>query len=346
MTRRPVSPIAWMLVLGTGTALVVLTAATLIDHGTASFFHEGDAYLYRAMAFDPFGKGTNFAVVGRLTEAPYRFGRIGLPLTAWVLSLGRPQLVPWWLITINVASIAAVPGLAAVLLDEYGAPPLGGAVVLLAPGLLLIRGVVFAEPLLICLVLLGYILEARGRSRPAVVVFACAVLVKETALLALIPWLWRGIRRRDPRDVARYLAALLPYAAWCVWVRVRLGEFPFLAHTMQRTQALSWPGGGIRRVFIVGTPDHEVVVAFAVVTILLCCVGAFAARQYSIGLLTGVLGVFTTCFGENALRYEGEALRLLAAPQVFALLCVVLAVTGRTAPRRVMTSASATSGPQ
>ena len=79
-------------------------------------------------------QGDGFAALGRATEVPYRFGRIGLPLTAWVLSLGRPESVPWWLITINIVSIAAIAGLAAVLLAEYGAPPARALSVLLVAG--------------------------------------------------------------------------------------------------------------------------------------------------------------------------------------------------------------------
>ena len=70
------------------------------------------------------------------------------------------------------------------LADEYEAPPLVGAVVFLTP-LLFIRGIVSSEPLLISLVLLAYILEARACPRSALLVFASAILVKGIAVLTV-----------------------------------------------------------------------------------------------------------------------------------------------------------------
>ena len=53
---------------------------------------------FRATALDPFGRGQAFRVAGFAAEAPYRYGRIGLPLLGWLLALGRPGLVPWTLV--------------------------------------------------------------------------------------------------------------------------------------------------------------------------------------------------------------------------------------------------------
>jgi len=324
--RRPIPPIAWLLSAGTAFALAVMTYPTLRIEGINSYFHEGDASFFRATALDPLGTGQAFVKAGFASEVPYRYGRIGLPLLGWVAALGRPGLVPWSLVVIHLAAIAAVPGLAAVLADEYKAPPVAGAIVLLSP-VLFIREIVYAEPLLISLVLLAYILESRNSPRSALVVFAAAILVKEIAVLALIPWVWRAAKRHDLGKALAYAGTVLPYAAWCVWLRVRVGEFPFLAHTVSRTQALTWPGVGMHRVFSERTPHHVAVISIVLVTFVLCVVGAFVARRFPIGMFTGALAVLTVCLGENALRFPEETLRLLVVPQVFALLSIVIAMT-------------------
>ena len=149
MQSKRVPPVAWILSAGTAVALLVLAVPPLHTHGPSWFFHEGDAYLYRATARDLFGKGRAFAPVNRVPEIPYRYGRMGLPFLAWLLVLGRPGAVEWPLVGIHLAAIAAIPGLGAVLLDDYGAPPIGAAAVLLVPGLLVIYDKVYADTLLI-----------------------------------------------------------------------------------------------------------------------------------------------------------------------------------------------------
>ena len=86
---------------------------------------------------------------------------------------------------------------------------------------------------------------------------AFAILVKEIALLALLPWAWRAIRHRDATALRRIAATVIPYAAWCVWLRLRVGEFPFFAHTANRSDALSLPFVGIRDIVTRGPGPHD-----------------------------------------------------------------------------------------
>jgi hypothetical protein len=301
--------------------------------GLEDFFKRtNDAVFYRMTAQAPFGTGRAFVEKGYANEIAYRYGRIGLPLVGWLLALGRPSAVPWTLITVHLAAIAAIPGLAAALAAEYDAPPIAGAVVLFS-SLLFIRGVVYAEALLIACILLAYVLESRHHHRSAWAVFAFAILVKETAILALVPWIWRALRRRDFRRAGEFVAAAIPFALWCVWVRVRIGEFPFLAHTLSRTQAIGPPAAGLRFALVHHTPDHVAVVSAVLVTVALCCIGAYFARDLPIGGFTAALAVLFLCLGPNALRYSAETLRLLSLPQVFALLCIAVAIGRRFWPQ-------------
>ena len=178
------------------------------------------------------------------------------------------------------------------------------------------------------LILSAYLLESRARHRSALALLAYAVLVKEVAALALLPWLWRALRGHDLRRMAGVAGALVPYATWSVWLRWRVGEFPFLAHTMSRSAALSLPGVGIHDVIAAKTPNYQPILVMVLVTIVLGLVGAWQARRFPIAGLAAAYAFLTACLGPNALRFVAETMRVLALPQVVALLCIVLAVTG------------------
>ena len=151
--RRPIPPMAWVLSGAVAIALTVLAAGIVSRSGIDAFFSksQADGFFFKLTAQDPLGRARAFAAVRQLPEAPYRYGRIGLPALGWLLALGRPAWVVWSMLGIYVASIAAIPGIAAVLLDDLGAPPGAGLVVLLAPGIMLNNGHVYADPLLIAL---------------------------------------------------------------------------------------------------------------------------------------------------------------------------------------------------
>jgi hypothetical protein len=87
--------------------------------------------------------------------------------------------------------------------------PNGGAVVLLVPGLIAAFEYVFADPLMIALILLALVLDASQKRRPALVALAAAILVKEIAEVALVTWFWRAWTRRDWRRGAEAAAAVI-----------------------------------------------------------------------------------------------------------------------------------------
>lgn len=76
------------------------------------------------------------------------------------------------------------------------------------------------------------------------------------------------------------------------------------------------------------TPDYQPVVVMVLVTVALGLVGAWLARRFPIAGLAAAYAVLAACLGPNALRYAAETMRVLALPQVVALLCIVFAVTG------------------
>ena len=327
--RKPVPPIAWVLSIAVAVAVTVLVVRTVSAQGQNGMFNsEADALFFRLVARHPFGSTHGFVAVHQLSEAPYRYGRIGLPLLGWILALGRPAWVGWSLIGVYIVSIAAIPGVAAVLLDDLGAPPAAAGFVLLAPGILLNYAHVYSDPLLITLLLLACVFEGRGRRTAALVTIAAAIMVKEVAVFALIPWIWAALARRDKAAVAKALSAALPYLVWSTWIRWRLGTFPFFAHTYSRSGALSLPFVGLGQAWAALTPNIGLVTGAVAVTVVLGVLASWAGRGSRIGALAAVYTVLTVCLGRNALAYLLENARVMAVTQVLAVLCLVVAVCG------------------
>ncbi len=280
--RRGVPPIAWMLSGAAGVSVTFLTALLLVRQGEHAFFTAGDSRYFLLTARDLFGTGHGFAAVNAIdpvSQVPYRYGRIGLPLSAWAVTLGRPALVGWGMIAVNLVALTAIPGLAAVYLGDHRAPPAAAAFIFVLPAFVLLYGTVVADPLVIALILLAYILDGRSHRRSAVATLAFAILVKEIAVLALVPLLWRSLRGPDLRRSGVVASAVLPYAAWCTWVRFRIGAFPFLADTAPRRGALGPPLGGVRYTLDHWPFEGATILGLLAVTVALGAVGAWAARR-------------------------------------------------------------------
>jgi hypothetical protein len=328
-SRQPIPPMAWVLSGATGLALVVLTAILLAQQGQTPFFSLGDSKFFLLIGRDLFGTGHGFAAIHATSQIPYRYGRVGLPFVAWLLAFGRPALVGWTLIGVNIAALAAIPGLAACFLAEHRAPPAAAALVLVLPAFILLYGSVLSDPLVIALLLLAFVLDARSHRGATLATLACAILVKEVAAIALIPLLWRAVRQRDARAFSAVASTVLPYAAWCVWVRVRMDEFPFLAHTKSRTQALGLPFVGInytiRHYPLFGVVIYTVVVA----TLVLGAAGSWVARWSQIAALAALYTLLVLCLGPQALKFFGEVIRVLLLPEVFGLLALVIGLSNR-----------------
>ncbi len=326
--RAPAS--AWLFFAGTATGLVVAIVVLVLRSGYGSFFGEADAFHYRLIAQDLFGRGSWFP---DHAEATYRYGRVGFPLFGWLLALGRPQLVGWALIVVNVAALAAIPGLAATLLEDSRVTGAAGAVVFVAAGVFTLYRDPVADPLMISLLLLAYVLDGRGLRTRALFVLAYAVLVKEIAALALIPWAWRAFRRNDWRELGRLAGALVPYTAWCVWVRWRFGALPFLAHTIHRAEAIGLPFAGMHVAFVEKPHAYLTMLALTTITIVLAAVAVWVGWGSPLAGLAAVYGLMTICLGPNALRYSFEIGRLLGPAQVFALLAITVGWSERRAGR-------------
>jgi hypothetical protein len=313
-------------------ALGTLALLAALRDGEGHFFATSDPQFFRLVARAPFGAGDLFAAAGQPEEAAYRYGRIGLPLVAWLMAAARPAWVGWSLVTLNIVAIAAIPYLAARYLRVLGRDPRYAAFVLAVPGLLVLYDRPYAEPLAIAAVLAGLVADARGRQGRAIVWLALAVLTRETALVAIVAFAAHGALRRD-RRAARWVAAAAPYALWVTWVKIRVGEWPFLADAPSRSEALGLPFAGVRDAFARGG-DARTAAVIALVTVAALAATGWVTRHTALGCTAFLAAPLVACAGPNSLAYLGETLRIFAFAHMLVVTTLAVVVSHALAPAR------------
>jgi hypothetical protein len=326
---------SWRSAIALGLGVMLLTGAVIaFAYATGDHTPEvgSDSALFAGVARDPFGNGDT--IIAPVVNGPaYRYGRILFPLTGWVLALGRPALVSWTLAIVFAASLGAVVALAAWLLQQRGRPPWYGLAVLAAPFVVLwLDGpAVVAEPMVAALVLGVYVLDVRERSTGARITAAAVVLARETAVLALVPLVWRAWREHGWRGLAGWAWVPLPYLLWAGWVRVRIGELPFTDPAYSRRAAISLPFGGIADVFDGSFANAEALSLLVGLATLVLALFVWRARPWP-PISTGAIltAAIIPCLGINVWSYLFEASRVMYLPQVLG----ILALVGWSAPER------------
>ena len=165
-----------------------------------------------------------------IDDAAYRYTRILYPITARLLALGQPALIPYTLILVNWLAIAGGTLALAAWLRRKGSSPWFALVFGLYPGFYISLQRDLNEPLAYSLVALAiYLFDFGGRQRLlwAGISFALAALAREsTALFALIyglavlltsvdgaGWLER-LKANWLRAALFLMLALAPLALW------------------------------------------------------------------------------------------------------------------------------------
>ena len=171
-----------------------------------------DGQYYYRVALDPFPtEPVKFGVT--LDRPAYRSQRVLYPLVARLLAFGRPALVPWTLVLVNLIAVAAIGYAGAAAAKRFGVDGWFGLTLGLYPGLLLSFSRNLTEPLALALVLVSLLLLGRSKHVAATVVLALAVLARETALLVagVAAVLWLLSRRRSG-------VGLMPQVPWHYFV--------------------------------------------------------------------------------------------------------------------------------
>jgi hypothetical protein len=159
-------------------------------------------------------------------DAPaYRYQRILYPILARLLAMGRPELIPWALIVINVAAIGFGTWATERLLVDLDASRWYALVYGLYGAQLLGLRADLNEPLAQALVMWAMLAWARERRWLAVVAFGLAALAKETALVFLAAYMLYALQRRAWRWTVALGMGTIPFVAYQFLLGAWLGEF-------------------------------------------------------------------------------------------------------------------------
>jgi hypothetical protein len=305
-----------------GALAALVLGVNAARHG-GDWLFRNDAEFYWLVARDPFANGAVFRPIADEMGNAYRYGRMLFPFLGWLVVGGRDSLVRWGLAGVDAVSFGAVVALAAELCARRGAQVERGLLVLVVPGLWFATVLVLAEPLVLALILAVYLLALDGRPRSAMVAGALLLLAREAAVIALVPLVWRAVRQRRWADVVGWGLTLVPLFAWWTWVRVQVGEWPFLDPSSSRRNALSLPFVGFARVVPDAGSDHVAAFVIGAITV---AAAAWAWRRSSrtpVSEGAVLFGLLVLCFGQAAWFRPGEAIRLMAPAQLLTVIALV-----------------------
>ncbi len=192
-----------------------------------------DGQFFYRLALNPLD--FHHTAYGITMDRPYRYMRIGYPVSTWLLSLGQHAAVPVMLVAVNVAAIGVMGYLGAVFARDGGRHALAG---LLLPGyfgLITSLSRDTAEPLAAACLLAGLLAVRARRPVLAAVLLAYGALTRETVMVAVaaiavihVIGLLRRTQRPGRDDLPWVLPAVV-FVAWQVVVAATIGSIPLLA---------------------------------------------------------------------------------------------------------------------
>ena len=327
-TRAHREPLVAPACLKTGALAIVVVLCGLLAVSAPvrhNMLWTGDAPFFHAIARHPFGSG-GWLHPEKFGDA-YRYGRILFPFGAWALALGRPAWVGGSLVVVYVVSFGAWVALAAEHLRRNGRRPALALWIFAFPFSILafFRPEAVSDPMAGALLFLVYLYEREGRTRAACIAGALLVLTREPMALALVPLMWTAGRSRGWRGVRMWAAALVPYAAWTVWLRVHVGQFPFTDPSVSRRQALAGPFGGYAQMLREGTDLSQklgmIVAAATLAAVVIVAVVMRGRWHYPLTHGAVALAVVIPFLGIAVFEHPIEAFRVVVPLQ--ALLLVI-----------------------
>lgn len=192
----------------------------------------------------------------RFLDVPaYRFQRILLPVLGRALAFGQASLLPWTLLAVNLAALAAGTSTLERLLARRGAGrwyALGYGLSVSALGA---ARLTLPEPLAYALALGGVALAFAERPLWSATLFALAALAKETTLMmAAGIGLWLLWRRQWFQAIVFGLVALVPFVGWQVILARQLGSAGVGSGGAMATPFEVIPFAGVARILTEGGP--------------------------------------------------------------------------------------------
>ncbi len=154
---------------------------------------------------------------------PVRVQRIGYPLAAALLSLGREAAIPWALVAVNLLAIAAGTAVFAHLLRRRNLNPWWSLLFALNSGQILAVQMDLALPMVMAFTAGAWLYWEKRRTGAAGALLAAALLTRESAVLFVIPLVAAELLGRRWRDAALLAASVVPYLAWQAALYLWLG---------------------------------------------------------------------------------------------------------------------------
>jgi hypothetical protein len=253
-----------------------------------------DGQFYYALARNPWQRHDEF-----LDFPAYRHSRIVYPALAWLLSGGDPEGLLWLLPAINLAAVAGLGGLGALLAEHHGRSPWWGVtlpVVLNVGAAALLRDLtdpvsILAASGLVTGWLLGW------RPWHLAVWAAAAVFSREQNVAVVLIVLVEAAANRRGRVIGALAAALLPWLGWVCLLRGVYGVWPFVAENV--SAPLAGIGYRLARAFgepgTASSPVHAVGLALLFLQLgLSLCALVFRAERPALLLCLAGAGLAVT----------------------------------------------------
>lgn len=333
--RRSITPAIRMGVMALVAGLMI-TGALAARNGWDSFINY-DAKHMHAVALD-----LDASDVGHGSSA-YRYGRVGLPALARILSGGDDELLPMAQMLVTPLAFAAVVAAAVAIAErERGRGWRAGLVVLAVPGLWIGFAAAWADTLLTACVLVSIWATLSRRHWPCLAAIALAALTKEVGVLCAVPAALAAARHGDRRGAMYRVVALAPAAIWWAWIRLQSGEWPALAHEAARTRAIAVPFTDVVSA-LHGGRGQPAAAALALVVGIIGFTVLLQHPRHPLAWSAGLWALLGVSLGDNVLLYTGDTLRVLTPVMCVVLLAaVVLRQDGRPVDATATATATAT----
>lgn len=295
--------------------------------------HYDGAYFY-AIANDPFARGQAHTLID---QAAYRYGHAFYGVLGWIISGSNPKGIPYTLLAINLAAVAAGAFLVSRIAAEMGRSAWWGLLIGLNPGLIMAASADTAEPLGTALFLGGFWLWRRSRPMPAALLLSLAALTKEPFLVVAVGLAayeaWRsikagGVRRVLSRRVLWLLTPLAVFVGWQAYIGAQLGTWPIFGGEGQLSAPFAGWVRGIRYAArLAAQADERTQIGIAALPLFLCFTGVMlvatvrAARLRTvwhylfvpIAILNALVSWLVTLYPKDLLRWASLPIVLLPA---------------------------------
>ena len=213
--------ISLVIIRADGDALALARIGTQFSQGDVEGTEGYDGQFVYYIANEP-----NPDKVGHQLDTPaYRYQRILLPLTARVLSLGNPVVLPWILGLIGLVSHTGGTWLVSKLLISWGVNRWYSLVYGLWVGLVLAVRLDLPEPLAYGLVVAAILSLERDKKRLGWGLFGLALFAKEVTILFVGAQLLRdAVTKRWSNVAGLGLVSVLPFVLFQVWLWTVFGQ--------------------------------------------------------------------------------------------------------------------------